>query len=161
MFSFKKFGFGRKNPAPPVETQSAETTETSPANPNGQRVLIIDDDPVFARATSIKLRAAGFEVSTASDGSEAIAALGDNAPDAVLIDIDFPPDVAYGGMGSWDGFTLMDWLRGLPAAVSARFVMVSASDSEEFRRRARKLGVTFLSKPLDHEDLLAAIAAPC
>jgi CheY-like chemotaxis protein len=159
MFSFRLFGSRTKGVKTPAEPRAEETIDTPPANPNGKRVLIIDDDPVFARATSMALRASGFQVATALDGSEAIAAIGDNTPDAVLIDIDFPPDVAYGGMGSWDGFAILDWIRGLPAAVRARFIMVSSSDSPDRRHRAAKLGaVAFLLKPVNPQDLLAALA---
>jgi CheY-like chemotaxis protein len=69
--------------------------------------------------------------------------------DAVLMDINFEPDVCNGGMGSWDGFQLMTWLRGSPAAKGARFIMVSNSDSASDRQRAHKLGaVAYFQKPL-------------
>jgi len=121
-------------------------------------VLIVDDDPIFLKATAAKLQAAGFHVRTATEGSEVISTLGEEPADAILMDITFQPDVSSGGMGSWDGFQIMTWLRGYPAAKGARFIMVSNSDSESDRRRAKRLGaVAYFQKPVDHEQLFAAV----
>jgi CheY-like chemotaxis protein len=76
------------------------------------------------------------------------------------MDIMLPPDVCNGGMGSWDGFQLMAWLRGLPNAKGTRFVVVSNSDSEANRRRALQIGaVAYFQKPVDHEQLFAVLKA--
>jgi len=123
-------------------------------------VLVVDDDPVFLRVTASKLQSAGFQVMTAKESSEAIAALGEQSADAVLMDITFQPDVCNGGMGSWDGFQLMTWLRGNPAARGARFIMVSNSNSASDRQRAQQLGaVAYFQKPLDYDGLFAAVNA--
>lgn len=160
MIKFRIFGLGKQDnpPAPPPGEETNSNWTGVPENANGKRVLIVDDDPVFVRATSMKLNSAGFQVSTAKDGSEAITALADSPPDAVLMDINFPVDACNGGMGSWDGFQIMYWLRGLPGARGARFIMVSNSDTPEYRKRARELGaLAYLQKPVDDRVLLAAI----
>ena len=124
----------------------------------GKRVLIVDDDGFFLRVTATKLRSAGFQVRTARESSEAIAALGEQPADTVLIDIYFPPNVGNGGMGSWDGFQLMSWLRGNSSARTARFIIVSRSDSAADRQRAQQLGaVAWLQKPLDYDRLVAVV----
>ncbi len=165
MIKFRFFGLNESNqPAPatspaatPQEAPPAEATQT---NPNGKRVLIVDDDPVFLLAMRMKLQSAGFHVRTAKEVSEAIAALGDQPADTILMDITFQPDVCNGGMGSWDGFQIMTWLRGLPTAKGARFIMVSNSDDPADRQRAQKIGaVAYFHKPVDHAQLLAAINA--
>ena len=165
MIKFKVFGFGSSEHATPVSPPAepavpaapADTEETQATVP-GKRVLIVDDDPVFLEATAMKLRTAGFRVRTAREGSEAIAALGEEPADAILMDIAFDPDVGHGGMGSWDGFQIMSWLRGNPAASGARFIMVSNSDSASERQRARQLGaVAYFQKPLDYDRLLAVV----
>ena len=121
MIKFKVFGFRSSektaSASPPPEAALAAppaATEGLEARVQGKRVLIVDDDPVFLEATAMKLKAAGFRVRTAREGSEAIAALGEEPADAMLVDISFQPDVCYGGMGSWDGFQIMSWLRGNP-----------------------------------------------
>ncbi len=166
MIKFKCFGFGGNEEttttalpeAPPPEM--APLPEDNQINAGGKRVLIVDDDPVFLTATRVKLQSAGLRVKTAKESSEAIAALGEEPVDAILMDITFQPDVCYGGMGSWDGFQIMAWLRGSPAAKGARFIIVSNSDSEADRRRAQALGaVAYFQKPLDFERLLATVDA--
>jgi DNA-binding response OmpR family regulator len=166
MIKFKLFGFGSGETAKPAISPGAAVPgassriEGTQTNVQGKRVLIVDDDPVFLKATAMKLQSAGFLVRTAKESAEAIAALSDQPADAVLLDITFQPDVCNGGMGSWDGFQIMTWLRGNPAAKGARFIMVSSSDSAADRQRAQKLGaVAYFQKPLDHDRLLAAVNA--
>lgn len=165
MIKFKLFGFNKESEEAgrPAEAEGASASVSfgvGQNNPHGKRVLIVDDDAIFLRATAMKLQAAGLQVATARESSEAIAALSENPADAVLMDIEFPPDVCNGGMGSWDGFQLMNWLRGLPTARGARFIMVSNSDSPERRKRAKDQGaVGYFTKPLNHEQLFAAVNA--
>jgi CheY-like chemotaxis protein len=163
MIKFRIFGLGKPGAPPAAGSQQDDATHTGvaggvPDHPNGKRVLIVDDDPVFLRATTMKLNAAGFQVAIAKDGSEAITALAESTPDAVLMDINFPADACNGGMGSWDGFQIMYWLRGLPGARGARFIMISNSDTPEYRKRAHELGaIAYLQKPVQDEALLASI----
>jgi len=166
MIKFKWFGFGSNEKTTPTLSSEAAAqgapslADGTPTNPEGKRVLIVDDDPVFLTATAMKLRSAGFHVRTARESSEAIAALGEQPADAVLMDIGFQPDVCNGGMGSWDGFQLMTWLRANPSAKGARFIMVSNSDSAADRQRAQKVGaVAYFQKPVNHERLIAAVNA--
>jgi len=164
MIKFRLFGFGKSGETTSSVSEETLTqpTQAVPENTQtsfiGKRVLIVDDDPVFLRATTAKLQSVGLQVQAAREASEAIAALGDQPADAVLMDINFQADVCNGGMGSWDGFQIMTWLRGLPSAKGARFIMVTNSDSAEDRQRAQKLGAAaYFQKPLDHNKLLAAI----
>jgi chemotaxis family two-component system sensor histidine kinase/response regulator PixL len=166
VIKFKLFGFSNNDatiPARPPEVAAQEVPPCPDGDgipPAGKRVLIVDDDPIFLKVTANKLQSAGYHVRTARESSGAIATLGDQPADAVLMDINFPPDVCNGGMGSWDGFQIMTWLRNNPAARGARFIMVSVSDSAADRQRAQKLGaVAYFHKPLDYDQLLAAMDA--
>jgi two-component system, chemotaxis family, sensor histidine kinase and response regulator PixL len=165
MIKFKLFGFDSEEralpmPVPKEETDRPSWSDETQANPQAKRVLIVDDDLVFLRVTAAKLRSAGFRVKMARESSEAIAALGEEPMDAVLLDINFAPDVCHGGMGSWDGFQLLSWLRGFPTAKGARFIMVSNSDAAADRQRALQLGAAaYFQKPLDHDQLFALVNA--
>ena len=162
MIKFKLFGFGGNGETTPAVSPEAAAPlpDGTQTNPQGKRVLIVDDDRVFLKATTAKLQAAGCQVSTATEASEAIASLNEQPADAVLMDITFQPDVCNGGMGSWDGFQIMTWLRGNPSAKGARFIMVSNSDSAADRQRAQALGaVAYFQKPVDYAQLLAAVNA--
>jgi len=61
------------------------------------KILIADDNIVILKALSIKLKSKGYEVRTAMDGSTAVSCVRREHPDLVVLDINFPPDVAHGG----------------------------------------------------------------
>ena len=80
---------------------------------NRKKILIVDDSAVILRTLSMKLTAAGYEVVTAEDGAGAVKAIRVQKPDAIVMDISFPPDVAHGGGVPWDGFLVLKWVRRL------------------------------------------------
>ena len=57
---------------------------------SGERVLVVDDEPQFLRALTTSLRAAGYEVSTATTGAEALTSIGLGPPDGVILDLVLP-----------------------------------------------------------------------
>ena len=110
----------------------------------GKKILLVDDDPVFTRAMSMKLRVEGYDVMVAQDGSAAVSSLRQGRPDLVLLDIFFPPDVGHGGGVSWDGFLIMDWLRRVGGIEDAPVVFITAANPAEYAERARKSGAVGL-----------------
>jgi len=54
------------------------------------RILVVDDEPQIVRALDIHLRARGYEVATASDGTEALQAAASRVPDLVILDLGLP-----------------------------------------------------------------------
>jgi len=56
----------------------------------GERVLVVDDEPQFLRALKTSLRAAGYEVETATTAAEALTSIGLGPPDAVILDLVLP-----------------------------------------------------------------------
>ncbi|MGB1676328.1 MAG: response regulator transcription factor, partial [Miltoncostaeaceae bacterium] len=54
------------------------------------RILVADDEEAVRTAVRRALTLAGYEVELASDGDEALAMLGERAPDAVLLDVMMP-----------------------------------------------------------------------
>ncbi len=141
-----------------VPQQNHRSPRTERTLSLGKRVLIVDDDAVVRLVTSRVLRSKGYEVVTAADCSAAIAAVGEGRPHAILLDLDFPPDIASGGGISWTGLHLMAWLQGLQNARGARFIIITNSSSEQSRERALAAGaVGFFQKPINYECLVAAI----
>jgi|YNPNPStandDraft_1061719.scaffolds.fasta_scaffold05416_9 DNA-binding response OmpR family regulator len=51
------------------------------------RILIIDDDPAFTKATKAVLEAHGYAVDEAKDGEEGLAKMRQQKPDLVLLDV--------------------------------------------------------------------------
>jgi chemosensory pili system protein ChpA (sensor histidine kinase/response regulator) len=141
-------------PTPPIPSPAQEPTRAKPL----AKILIVDDDAIILKSTSMKLEAAGYEVFTAMDGSEALGTLSDEKPDLVLLDLNFPPDVAHGGLASFDGFQLLAWFRNVVNTARTKFIIISADDAVEVKGRALAAGaVAFFTKPIDHVRLLAEI----
>ena len=85
-------------------------------------VLIVDDHPGFRASARRMLEASGYAVvGEAADGSAAIAAVGELAPDLVLLDVQLP---------DLDGFEVAARLRALGA--DAEIVLTSSRDRCDF-----------------------------
>lgn len=56
----------------------------------GRKILVVDDDPSIREILSIQLTRLGYQVTTASDGLEAVEAFKADAPDAILMDLMMP-----------------------------------------------------------------------
>src|SRR5690242_5558332 len=81
---------------------AAASQSCPPALPKRKRILVVDDNKVILKAMAMKLKSSGYEVLMAEDGSEAVSTARQQKPDLILLDINFPPDVAHGGGVAWD-----------------------------------------------------------
>jgi CheY-like chemotaxis protein len=125
---------------------------------NRKKILVVDDNPVIVRTLSLKLTSAGYDVVSATDGSEAVSAVRKEKPNLILLDIAFPPDVAHGGGVPWDGFLIIEWLRRIEEAKSIPVIVITGSETEKYKERALALGATaFFQKPVDNDGLLDVI----
>jgi two-component system KDP operon response regulator KdpE len=57
---------------------------------NGTHVLVVDDEPQFLRALATSVRAAGYDVETATTANDALTKAGLAPPDAVILDLVLP-----------------------------------------------------------------------
>lgn len=125
---------------------------------SAKKILVVDDSRVVVKTLEMKLAAAGFSVTTALDGSEALAAVRRDRPDLIVLDINFPPDIGFDGGVAWNGFLLMQWLGRMEEARDIPIVMITGQNPEKYRDQAIKLGArAFFSKPVDNDNLIAAI----
>ncbi len=115
---------------------------------SGERILLVDDArEVRDFLADVVLRPAGYSVVTANDGETALRLAQERLPDLILSDMQMP------------GLTGLDLHAALAAAGKRPpFILMSAESSKELSARALKDGVTaFLAKPVDADDVLAAI----
>jgi CheY-like chemotaxis protein len=132
--------------------------EPAPTGPRVPKILVADDNIVILKALSMKLKAKGYEVRTAMDGSTAVSCVRREKPDIIVLDINFPPDVAHGGGIPWDGFLILDWLRRIDEVRDTPIIFITGGDSAKFRERAMNAGaVGFFQKPINHEEMLNLI----
>ena len=145
--------FGTKST---IAVNSTSNEAAAPANPpNGKKILIVDDDPVYLKATSAMFNYQGYQVVAAKDGSEAIQAMREERPNLVLMDINLDS-----GMNtvSWNGYTLMSWLGRFEELSKVPVVMVSSSDPLKCVRRAFTLGAkAFFHKSTDPKNLVSTV----
>ena len=125
---------------------------------NGKKILIIDDNAIILRALSRKIESGGYQVFTAADPAEGVATVRQQKPDLIVLDINFPPDVAHGGGVFSDGFRMIPWLRRMDEAKDTPIIIITGTQSPNNKERALQEGAcAFFQKPVDHEQLFAAI----
>ncbi|MCC8246251.1 response regulator transcription factor [Saccharothrix luteola] len=117
-------------------------------------LLVVDDEATVRELLSATLRFAGFRVTSAATGAEALAAATAEAPDLVLLDV-MLPDV--------DGFEVVRRLRerraeGHRGPVPVLFL--TARDRQSDKVTGLSLGADdYVTKPFDLEELIARIRA--
>jgi DNA-binding response OmpR family regulator len=110
-----------------------------------QSVLIVDDEPMARTLLRLMLVRAGFNVSEAEDGFDALNKVKKDPPDIILLDVMMP------GM---DGFTVCETLRNEEDTAALPIIMLSAKTDLESINRGLRLGATkYLTKPISPEDL--------
>jgi len=114
-----------------------------------KRVLICDDEPYIVESVSYVVRKAGFDVVTAEDGEEALAAAHREKPDLVFLDIMMP------GLA---GDEVCRRLKADPSTKDTHVVILTARGQEEDERRAMEMGADeFMTKPFSPRKLRARI----
>ena len=120
--------------------------------------MVVDDSAIIRKTLSMKLKASGYEVLTAEDGSVAVSTARRERPDLILLDISFPPDVAHGGGVPWDGFLIMGWLKRMDEAKDIPIIVITGGEAPQLKDRCMAAGaVGFFQKPINNDELLAAI----
>ena len=126
--------------------------------PETRKILVVDDSQVILKVLSLKLKSAGYEVFTAADGSSAVSAARQHKPDLIILDINFPPDVAHGGGVAWDAFVIMQWMRRIEGLSDIPVIIITSGDPEKYRAQSLAAGaIAFFPKPIDHNQLITTI----
>ncbi len=120
-----------------------------------QRLLVVDDEPTVRELLVATLRFAGFTVTSAGTGAEALEAARREPPDLVLLDVMLP---------DMDGFEVISRLRAGPGAAvppgAPPVVFLTARDASADKINGLKLGGDdYVTKPFDPEELIARIHA--
>ncbi len=111
-------------------------------------VLIVDDEPKIVQIARDYLENAGFSVVAAYDGESALAAVRNQAPDLIVLDL---------GLPDMDG---LDVCRKVRRNSNVPIVMLTARDEEVDKLVGLELGADdYVTKPFSPKELVARIRA--
>src|SRR6185503_15117097 len=112
------------------------------------RLLVVEDEPAFARLLHLALTREGFDVHGVASGEEALDTAPEIHPDAVILDL---------GLPGTDGLTVLDDLRewsDLPVVV-----VTGAHTTESIRRGLDRGADDYVTKPFAPSELAARVRA--
>jgi two-component system KDP operon response regulator KdpE len=108
----------------------------------------VDDEPRILNFLNVNLKASGYEVIAAHNGSEALAQVQAQEPDLLVLDVVMP------GM---DGFETLKQVR---AVSSVPVIILSAKETNTDKVKGLQLGADdYMAKPFSHHELMARIEA--
>lgn len=111
-------------------------------------IYVVDDDPAILHSLCFLLEGEGHRVKTFGSGACMLAAFPGSEPHCIVVDYVMP---------LMDGIEVFRRLRALD--VRAPVVLMTGDPGTLVRRRAQRLGLPLIEKPLAYEPLLAMLAA--
>jgi class 3 adenylate cyclase/CheY-like chemotaxis protein len=113
------------------------------------RILVVDDDATNVKILQTRLAAEGYDVVTAADGEQALAAAEAHRPDLVLLDVMMP---------KLDGVEVCRRLKADPRMSFTPIVLVTAmADARDIVAGLDAGADEYLTKPVEHQALLARV----
>ncbi|MCO6440985.1 MAG: Hpt domain-containing protein [Nitrococcus mobilis] len=113
------------------------------------QVMVVDDSITMRKVAARLLQRNEIDVITAKDGVDAVAALQDMVPDAMLLDIEMP---------RMDGYELATHVRNDERLRSVPIIVITSRTGDKHRLKAMEIGVDrYLGKPYQESELLVAL----
>ncbi|GAA5093310.1 Hpt domain-containing protein [Wohlfahrtiimonas larvae] len=113
------------------------------------KILVVDDSITMRRVSQRMLERAGYQVTTAKDGMDALETLETLQPDLIMLDIEMP---------RMDGFEVLTYLRSTERFLQTPVMMVTSRSGEKHRNRAFEIGANeYCGKPYQEEQILQTI----
>jgi two-component system chemotaxis response regulator CheY len=113
-------------------------------------ILSVDDSPSVRQMVSFTLQRAGYSVTEACDGRDALTKLRVGEADMVIADLNMP---------NMDGLELIRQLRAEPRYRYVPIVMLTTESEPERKAAGRAAGATgWIVKPFTPEQLVAVVA---
>ncbi len=115
-------------------------------DPAARTVLVVDDEAPILHTMDVNLRARGYNVALARNGTQALALAGRRHPDAIVLDL---------GLPDMDG---IDVIRGLRGWTNAPIIVLSARTAEKQKVAALDAGANdYVTKPFGIDELMARV----
>jgi two-component system phosphate regulon response regulator PhoB len=115
------------------------------------RILVVDDEPDITALVAYHLAKAGYRVSTAASGGDALKAAREERPDVVVLDLQLP---------GVTGYEVLAELRRLDETREMGVILLTARREEADRIRGLSLGADdYLTKPFSPQELTLRVQA--
>ena len=125
-------------------------TMSSPPG-GGERILVVDDEADIVALVAYHLAKAGYRVSTAANGSDALASARQERPALVILDLMLP---------GLSGYEVLEQMRAAEATRDIAVLMLTARREEPDRIRGLSLGADdYLTKPFSPQELVLRVGA--
>ena len=113
-----------------------------------KKILIVDDEPEFAKLIKTRLTAEGYLVDTAEDGQQGLDKV-NACPDLVILDVMMP---------NLGGIEFAKIIKESPETAKIPIIFLTAKEDEQTRIDGIRSGADyFLTKPFDSAELLEII----
>ena len=113
-----------------------------------KKILIVDDEPEFAKLIKTRLTAEGYLVDTAEDGQQGLDKV-KACPDLVILDVMMP---------NLGGIEFAKIIKESPETAKIPIIFLTAKEDEQTRIDGIRSGADyFLTKPFDSAELLEVI----
>lgn len=112
------------------------------------QILVVDDEARYQHLVKVNLEAAGYSVTTANNGEEALEVVSSHQPELVILDVMMP---------RLDGFTTCERIRQFS---SVPIIILTAKGEEQDRVRGLNVGADdYVVKPFSATELIARVRA--
>ena len=119
--------------------------------PMTHRILVVDDEPDITALVAYHLAKAGYRVSTAANGTDALKAATEQRPDVIVLDLMLP---------GLSGLDVLQALRKQEDTRDVGVILLTARREEADRIRGLSLGADdYLTKPFSPNELTLRVAA--
>ena len=124
-------------------------TQNGAAITGGERILVVDDEPDIVALVVYHLAKAGFRISTASNGADALRLAQQDRPALIVLDLMLP------GMS---GLEVLDQLRSDEAGQDIAVLLLTARREEADRIKGLSQGADdYLTKPFSPQELVLRV----
>jgi phosphate regulon transcriptional regulator PhoB len=118
---------------------------------NGQKILVVEDEPDISKLVSYNLTQERFKVLTAEDGEQALKVIQREKPNLVVLDLMLP---------GLSGIEVCKILRDRPETAKLPILMLTAKAGETDRVVGLELGADdYLAKPFSPREMVARVRA--
>ncbi|MEN8763579.1 MAG: response regulator [Thiogranum sp.] len=114
-----------------------------------KKILVVDDKANIVLSLEFLMNKAGYDVRTASNGEEALAAIETDPPDLILLDVNMPTK---------NGFEVCEAVRARNEWSHIRIIMLTAHGRDIEREKGLALGADdYLTKPFAIQEVVSKV----